>query len=39
MRRLDIGRYGACEACLRSIPFDELVARPHRRRCASCAAN
>jgi RNA polymerase-binding transcription factor DksA len=36
MRRLDVGRYGGCEACLRSIPFDDLVAAPARRRCTSC---
>ena len=36
MRRLDIGRYGACETCLNSIPYDELVARPDRRHCAGC---
>jgi RNA polymerase-binding transcription factor DksA len=36
MRRMDVGRYGGCESCAGSIPYDELTAQPHRRWCDAC---
>jgi RNA polymerase-binding transcription factor DksA len=39
MRRMDVGRFGECERCESAIDYDELTARPHRRRCSTCDAN
>lgn len=38
MRRMDVGRYGGCEGCAASIPYDELTVQPARRHCATCDA-
>lgn len=35
--RLDVGTYGACERCSRSIPLDELRRQPATRLCRACA--
>ena len=36
MRRMDVGLYGGCEGCKSRIEYDELAARPERRRCGAC---
>jgi DnaK suppressor protein len=38
MRRMDVGRYGGCESCAGSIPYDQLTMQPDRRRCSTCEA-
>jgi DnaK suppressor protein len=34
--RLELGTYGSCEGCGRTIPFERLEAIPQARRCVSC---
>lgn len=36
LRRLDRGRYGVCETCLRTIPAERLEVLPATRHCVSC---
>jgi RNA polymerase-binding transcription factor DksA len=36
LARLDVGGYGRCQVCDRSIPFELLVVHPHMRLCAAC---
>lgn len=36
LRRLDDHRYGACETCSASIPFERLEVIPHARLCVAC---
>lgn len=38
LARVEAGRYGACQACGRSIPFEQLKAYPQARFCAACPA-
>lgn len=38
MHRMDARRFGLCEVCAGAISIEELLVRPHARRCASCAA-
>jgi len=37
LRRIDDGRYGACEICRRPIGSERLAARPVARTCIDCA--
>jgi len=38
VRRIDEGRYGACEQCGRPIGAERLAARPVARTCITCAS-
>lgn len=38
MHRMDARRFGLCEVCAGAIGIDELLVRPHARRCPGCAA-
>ncbi|BCJ77331.1 hypothetical protein CS0771_68750 [Catellatospora sp. IY07-71] len=36
LRRIEQGRYGACEVCAAAIPAARLDLLPHARTCVSC---